>query len=526
MTAEEATRLHPDFAGLPPTEQQKILDILTQEEHPVRTSAYERPAPPPMTIPGATRTLEMLPQAAQRFIAPRARRPGEETGMGATLGEAVGTGMGIMAASATGGTGAVLIPLAASVGAMGGKTLESYLITGKAPNWKDVAIEGVLSAAPEVAESGLKAGGRFLQQRVLRSTTGGRVLRQAEQYRRAHVAAQRAYNAPSQAAVDAAFQKVHTSGRMLDTTPLVAKVQKLPSDALDTLRSEIERADAVINQRLNTTGARDFTTAYDEVLKAAFPPQTPRQQAGFLAQPQSIPLPPVPPQMDISDVQNLRSALRQRRESVTNPVTKDLLQNFQDDLDTMVTQALTPKDSDTAEVAATLLKAREGYARLMASNNLSDFFLDHSRVIGSRRVLQLDSALDALEKQRGKLAQRVNASLNTHPQALQNFNILVDRLRPLTKELEFVGMTPTTVKETVPFFGGMIDGLSESLLSKPALEALVNGALQEGGKITPNLMAYAVNIARRDPTLAEQMPPPIPQAAQAVRDLLPQTPSQ
>lgn len=486
-----------------------------------------QPAPATSPTPGLMgRTQQDLQQAGQQYMqstdiaAQPARTPmqavGEHyTGLIPGIGEYLGTAAGQALVTRypwlRPAAGAIVPGLGAAAAA-GGVTLENYL-KGRSTTPGQAGSEALKSVLPQALQTGYKAYAatplrRKFQQAVgsneiplIPETAAGKTLRGAEQLRRAQVAGPRLFDAPTNEAVDAMFAQVRASGQTLDTAPLVQYLKnRIPGDR-KRIRDATEKADALINERTGSTDERKLTSMLDQMIAAGQPPPKLPNKAGFLAQPTPQPEPTLPPQMDIGDVQNLRSGLRQRIEQTKNAVEIDTLQRFKDEVDNLVLDRLTPPNTADAATASLLLNARKQYHRLMASEEFADFLKRNSTTTGDGKlhVLHFGKMQDALWKDQTGAAQRMNRYFDQVPGARDNFHHLTEELSKLSRPLEIETPVNITGVDKVGFVQGIFRSLSENiLLSRRGVELFLDVAKQQQGRITPNALASILNTVRRE----------------------------
>ena len=473
------------------------------------------------------RMREFLPQPLQGMIFPRRPEPGTMTGVGAGIGQAVGGGLAAATIPATSGFSAVAIPAAAAGGAMLGYTAESVLRRGTFPSWKELAVEGGLSLAPEVMESGARAGGRAAMRGLSQLSVTGKIARHSEQYRRALANAMGIFDAPTKEAVDELFDQVRATGAQMDTAPLgQALTTKYTPAERRRLVTEMGKVDAEINRRLGQPGTKTFQEMYTALLESIKPPAPPRRQAGFTSRLDlQTPSQPSAPSLSIGDAQDLRSAVRVQSEKVSDGPVKDLLQAFKQDVDDMILTNLSRQGDPTT--GPLLAEARHQYHRFAAAEDYTEFLTKHSRGIHAKgqEIVQLDfnALMEDLRKNTSKAAQNLNRHLDALPGVRDKLNAETSNLSNL--QLFFEPSSGVGAGSVLPFQQTTSRMLAEVMMSSPGIDELVKRSLAHGGQITPNILSEIVSIVRRQKVSTEEHAQKVPdisneEVLQAVRMLM------
>ena len=474
-----------------------------------------------ITVPDPQPTAAAVPEGEEPGLRPLAGQPAipivpvaagarerpvgqrESPGIIPVMGEAVGAGIGTMIPPQT-----LTVPAMATGGALIGTSLESLLSKGRFPTLTELRNEAAWTLAPEAVQTGVKAAKTPLQRAfqravaekrlpLIHSTAGGRVLREAEQFRRASGQGPRIFNAPSNAVVDAAFDGVRASGVKVPAQQLMDGLDLLTAPERKVLRREIDQADAILNTRLNQPGSRTLRTAFAQVEEAMDAP-TPRGRAGFTPTP--APAAPLP-DLDIGEMQDMRSALRARASSVSGP-TADVLLAFSNKIDRAILDTLDPARAASEQAAGQLTAARDGYRRLKAAESLQDYFMLKSSLPtgkGNVRTLRLASLRDELEKNLTTRAMEINHNLDTVPGARARLEKLISELAPLGSQINTPIGSDTGGVSRNAWLAGLFRGISEAvLLTDRGLELFLDVAKQQKGTITPNQLAIIVNQVRRE----------------------------
>jgi hypothetical protein len=369
--------------------------------------------------------------------------------------------------------GSLLLPglgtaIGGTIGSVAGMTADTALREGRLPTWKEVATEAAWSAVPEVAESTLRGAAR----RIGRGTEGGRRLRFDEAARRARQMPG-VFEAQTRQQVGQQFDAVRASGLQLDITPMRQEIQVLGQGKYEDLLGEVQRLD-----RLHKTGGR-----YQQIVDNLRNP-------GGVGQIQAV---------SVGDLQDLRSRLRVRSEELTSHEARQLVENFQGAVDDAIDAGIARGSVPTGMTVANLQEARREWSRVRAHEDLSvlvervaDTTEDMS--MSSFRVKQL---ANALRRNEGPLARRINHSLDHIPGARAEFTRQMDDLSTLYQTVE-LPMAEVFGLWRYPGFAMIRSGISQVLLSRQGREVFREAIIEGRGRLSLNGFAAAVNAARRE----------------------------
>lgn len=420
---------------------------------------------------------------------------------GANLGEAVG----IRAGLATGPAAPVAVPALAVLGGTTGFLIEELLTTGEAPSGKRLGGEALLTAAPEVLESGIKAARtpirRAFQRGIaenklkgLTGTKGGQVLRQAEQFRLLKGQGRQIFEAPSESAIKDAFDAVRQRGVEVEVQPIQLFMARLGAGRRRALKGEVAWMDAKLNQRLGTPGQKHFVPLFDTLddLQSQAEQIAKRNSTGVVTQPIRH-----GKALDVGEAQNLRSLLRERIEGTSHPKTIDMLHDLKDTVDDTI---------DATLERSNVRHARDMYRRFKAAEEMESFFVKHSMLPTSRgniRTLKLSSLRNGLDQAAAGRGDRATMDLYNSiqgvPGAEDRLNRALVELEPLAKQLELtIGGGDVAGLARDSRWAAMFRGLSEALLSDRGIELFLDTAKENKGRITSNTMALVLNATRRE----------------------------
>ena len=400
--------------------------------------------------------------------------------VGPTVGEAAGQSLGMM----TGPAAPVAKPVLGAVGAAGGLAVERYLRGEVPPTTGELLMEAGLTLVPEAAESAMRSGiGRRIGQRIIRrtaekrlpvvqSTRAGQVLRHAEAFKRAEGSGARIFESPSEEAVKQLFDDVRASGAQVPTDLPRSFLGQLDDTEAKRLLRELRRADATLNNRYRSIGidkTSDMAMQFEDIMTGG------------------------DPVLDIGDMQDLRSALRERIQSISNPEMIDLLEDTKDIVDTAI-------DSAIGSAPTELRQARNAYRRYKAAEEFETLLLQKSSLPtgrGNVRTLRLGSLRQELKQNKSRSAQNLNQILDSVPGARERLDGTLNNLETLYKQIELTGGGDVTGVTRQPFIAAMFNGLSEIMLNDVGLQMFEEAVIAEKGKISANTIALIVGVVRR-----------------------------
>ena len=390
---------------------------------------------------------------------PAAQRP---EGVGPLVGEIAGGTIGSVVAP---GVGTIA---GGAAGAGLGQAVEDWILIGEVDP-KRAAVEAGLSLLPEVAETALRAGVRS----VLRSSAGGKIIRFAEAARRAREMPGAVFDPPEKRQVAQLFEQVRQSGVKIDTSPVRGHVQGLTSGKYDELLSEVKRIDRGLK-----TGGR-----FEALVKNLRGQGTGPQVAGW----------------DIGDLQTLRSEVRKRKEAVKPVEAKQLLEDFQDEVDDAIDFGLAKGRVPAGDVPQVLQEARRGWARLRSAEEMTDAI---ERSITSTpdlsvQTFNLRQFFDNIRRKAGRQAEQINRALDLTPGGRARFEADIDNISELYKTIE-MPLTDVAGFRRSFVIGGLGQMLSRIMSSDVGRKLFSEAVIYGRGRVSPNLMAAIASYARRE----------------------------
>ena len=314
--------------------------------------------------------------------------------------------------------------------------------------------EGALTLLPEVFES----AGRAAVKTAARGTTSGKALMREEAAQQGREVPATVFEPRPAADISQAFETVRRAGVQIDSADVIRRMQTMPPGKQVALLDEI----AWIDQH-NRTGGR-----YTEMLENLRKPSTSNT-------------------VDLGQLQDLRSQLRQRAQALPEGEARQLLRDFQAVVDATIFQA--PATGARAhETRAVLAQARQDWARRMAADDMSDMI--ENKISSSPDLssvsLNLAGLYDELRRGRSEISRTVDRAIDLMPGGRQRFEAAMEQA---AQQFQYVNL---------PKVPGMQQALSVMMLNPTLREALRGAIVQGRGTVSPNTFAMLLNAARRE----------------------------
>jgi hypothetical protein len=436
-------------------------------------------------IKAFTAGSETPPEPSFRFEEEliRAAPPGVQTalnvaGMGAETGvdiaaEATGQKLGGLA-------GGMLVPGGRIPGRILGGVAAGTISSLLRKQAKDEEISPLgtgVDIAASVLPEALEQPTRAVGQAFLRRTPFSQITRRDEAKEIIRRAPGQIFQPKSREDVGALFDKVRESEVSLDLTPISEGLLDLTQGKSDDILRTVKRLD---NE--NLTGGR-----WEALIR------------GVLDDSRGV--------HDMGDLQNLHSQIRIRIKGLKSPEARDTLQDFNNDIDRAIFQGLTDAaaDSPAGIAGATLREAREGWARIRGSEELSDMLEKAITVTSdaSRELLTLPRLVNELRRNKSNLAKAVNRSLKFTPGGQAAWEKALGEVKELFEVIERpLAADVTGISRTFPF-NVILRELSDALLRQPAQtgaminrlrplakDVVLNASRQAGG---PGVVAATIS---------------------------------
>ena len=212
--------------------------------------------------------------------------------------------------------------------------------------------------------------------------------------------------------------------------------------------------------------------------------------------------------MDIGDLQQLRSELRKRAEALEPVEAKQLLKDFQRDVDLAIDDALARQGEAAGLGANAAQVARKAYARYRSAEDMGDMI---ERAITSTPDLKINTFnlrqfIDTLRRDTTELAHQVNRSLDLTEGGRQRFLTEVLQIAKLYKTIE-IPLTDVAGFRRLPIIAGLGQMLSAAMLTEAGRSIVRHSVLQGRGTLSPNAIALIADVVRRN-IFPEAMPGP------------------
>lgn len=396
--------------------------------------------------------------------------PAESLMTGANIGEFVGSAAPV----------GPLRPVTGAMGAALGEGVEQW-VRGEPLDVKRMGIEGGLSFLPEAAESAARTVGR----QVLRTLPAGQRIRFDEAARQARDMVGNVFQPLPRETVGEMFEVVRQSGVRMDTGLITQEVRRLTPGKYDELAAEMR----LLDQRYKTGGR--YAALVDNLRQGTGP-----QMVGY----------------DIGDLQQLRSAVRQRADQLGTAEGRQLLRDFQTAVDESIDSGLARGRVPAGQTPALLQQARAEWARLRAAEDMGQLV---ENAITSTPDLAMNSFhlrkfYDELRRGTSQISQSVNRALDLTPGARERFYEDLDRLSQQFQTIELPLADVAGFRRNA-IIGGLGQMFSRVLLNQTVLDspvgALFRGAITAGrGTISPNVLANLANVAWRGQRGSGELP--------------------
>lgn len=404
-------------------------------------------------------SFEELKRRAQ-LPQPQAQPPED---VGATIGEGVGQVVGSFIAPGPGTfIGGIL-------GAGAGQSIEDFILKGEVKPAR-TATEMGLSAVPEVVESVVKTFGRRAALGVMKRTPGGKLIRfemAADQARKNLPAV---FDPPQKEAASALFKAMDDAGINVDLSEFGTLLRAFPKPIFGELTLELAR----IDRKLKTGGK--FRKALRRARKGEKTSE-----------------------LDLGDLQTLRSELRQRADELGPIQAKQLLKDLQDDVDELIDTALANQGAAVGLPGDLARDARKQWARFRAAENMS-FMLEQSITSTPDLRLQtfnLRQFFDTLRKNNTTLAKNTNSALDITPGARESFIREINEISTIMNTIEFP-LTDVAGFRRNAIVAGLGQMLSTVLLTDTGRRMFKEALIEDRGRLSMNTVALISNAVRRE----------------------------
>jgi hypothetical protein len=255
-----------------------------------------------------------------------------------------------------------------------------------------------------------------------------------------------------------AIDAVRRSGVQVDSSNILTRLQTMPVSKQDALMNDIAWIDTH-----NRTGGR-YTQMLLQLLK-----------------------PGASPHIDIGQLQDLRSQLRQRAAELPEGEAQQLMRDFQNLVDDVIYNA-PATGTNIPGTRALLGQARQDWARRMAADDMSDMIEDKIRSSQDLTMVSLNLAgfYDQLRRGKSEISRSVDRAIDLMPGGRERFDTA---MQDVAQQFQYVNL---------PKVPGLEQALSYMMLH-PTLRDALRGAIVQGrGTVSPNTMALLVNAARRE----------------------------
>ena len=374
-------------------------------------------------------------------------------------------GTGPMAGEFLGSLVPGMRPITGAIGAAAGLAGEKAL-RGEPITVKDLAAEAGMSIAPEIIES----LGRPVLRAIVRGTEGAKQIRFSEAARIARERFPQIFNPPTKQAVDESFALLRGAGiRVNQTSDLAQSVLGMSVQKFDNFIDEVARIDRSLKAQGRFT---DTVRAW---------------RNGHIAT------------IDLGDLQTLRSELRKRAQQVKPFETKQIIDDFKNDIDEAIDVALTAQGAQAGVMPDLARKARRDYARLKASEEMRDFV--EMKITSSPDIkdaqFNLRSFFDDLRRGRSRDAKLLNRALDLTPGARQALEAELDELSNLFSRIELPLADVSRGRRSwiIAQLGGW---MSDIMLTTGGRAMFRQAVIQGRGRLSPNAIAVIANVARRE----------------------------
>lgn len=463
-----------------------------------------QPVPPPVTDPAALLAggggQAPVPQTREQQILAEARArqqregtpsvplpPGVPTVAQETLTEGFTTpstliplvgGIGAARVALTPLSRLLLEPVAQTVGEVGGRWWE----TGTTPTPHEALETFAWNLVPSAGEEALRGTGRA----VLRRGTGGQMLLKDEAARQSQGMGMRVMQAPERAALARTFDEIARTNAKLDIS------------ALRTLWGGMTTAERTLAvkelRRINSTLADTFEQTGGQGLKA----------------------------WNIGDLQDLRSTLIKRRQSISHTDTerRDILSDLRSAVDDAIDKGITVGTVPPGFSAAQLKDAQAGWRKMRLAEDLQDMVTKHTSFNPNTQYSDLNLA--ALKKELQGTTPRSKRVLSGMDEAatqrLQGELDALSRNYPFVKIPSLAHIITTGGSLTTAAIMAMTGqpgpavaaaipaALSLALQSPKAMSLFKEAILRDRGELRPNTVALIIDTARRELGYGAQEP--------------------
>ena len=383
-------------------------------------------------------------------------------------------------------------PIAAGLASGAGEGIRQWG-AGEPMDWRKMANEAIWSAVPEVGESVIRHGVK----QFARNTPGGIILRHGKAADEARGAPGRIFQPKPADQISDAFEQVKRTGLTIDTDDIRRHLTTLsPGKQADTLNilTNLDRE--------HRTGGR-YAQMYQGLISG-------QGMAGS----------------SIGDLQQMRSHLRQRSEQLRSgsPEARQLVQDLQGAVDDAIDFGLTSgaMQASTPQIRDTLHQARRDWANKSAADDMSE--LIEGKISStpdlSESKFHLSTFVDEIRRGRSEATKSINRSMDLTPGARDRFNAEMKDLSRLFQTVEFSIASDVAGISRFPMVAAVRQGIGQVLLTERGRKWFGDAVTEGRGKLSPNSVAYLVNVARAGfaPGLAEQFPiPPAPPESESGR---------
>jgi hypothetical protein len=354
------------------------------------------------------------------------------------------------------GTSLVPGPLKPFAGAGGAALGEGYRQwqAGEPFDVTKMGKEAMWSLIPEVAES----AGRAALKTASRGTSTGKTLMRDEAAQRARQVPETVFEPKPAGEISNAFEAVRRTNVQIDSSDLVTRLQSMPVGKQDALMNDIAWIDSH-----NRTGGR-----YTQMLE-------------------SLRKPGASPNVDIGQLQDLRSQLRKRAGELPEGEAQQLMRDFQNLVDDVIYNA-PATGARVPGTRALLGQARQDWARRMAADDMLEMVEDKIRSSQDLSTVSLNLAglYDQLRRGRTQMAASVDRAIDLMPGGRERFETT---MQDVAQQFQYVNL---------PKVPGLEQALSYMMLNTTLRDALRGAIVQGRGTVSPNTMALLVNAARRE----------------------------
>jgi hypothetical protein len=364
------------------------------------------------------------------------------------------------------------------MGTTGGQALEDYINKDQAPTLSGLGQQFAGNLVSDLAFQGAESLGRGALRGIARNIPAGAKIRFDAAAQRARQLAARTFQPLPLDEISPMFEQVRNSGVRVADDTTTSFLTQLQQGRYDDLLHEVRQIDRAAKNgglyedllgRLRGAGAEEGVSRIG---------------------------------LDIGEAQTLSSGIRKRLEATNAEYQgRQLLKDFRESLDSDIFSgaAVGPEAVSPGATQQLLQNARREYARFRGAEELSGLVEDNIRSTPDlkQQSFALNNLVDALRKDRTKVAQDVNRALEYTPNARGNFDKEIDELAKNFQTIEVVMADVTGIRRN-PVVAGLGQLFGLVLLSDAGRKVFTNAVVNGRGTVSINALALAASVARND----------------------------